>query len=187
MKIIKPQPTEKNPIVIDNYPYGFKKTQIRYWVESVKKKGDRFISQTLNPNTNLWNKPKKSTYWAVNVVYEDDKGYITYYNLYWSTSKEDYEKFIDFIGDLELNELQKDQLKVIRAHIDAYKNVKYEIRQKKFKNKITGEIKTKVNLMGLNQYDEITDEDHEKGQKEIQNKINNVVAYNYHNDKGVLN
>ena len=52
--------TENNPLVINNYPYGFnQRTQIRYWIETTPKKGDRFCSQTLNPKNNRWNKPKK--------------------------------------------------------------------------------------------------------------------------------
>ena len=168
MKIIKIQPTEKNPIVIDNYPYGFKKTKIRYWVESIKKKGDRFCSQTLNPKTNSWNNPKKSTYGAVNVVYEDDEGHITYFNLYWSTSKEDYQKFMDFKGDLVLNELQEEQLKRIRAYIGAYEGVEF-------------------NCVLMNDKTEEEKKEFEEKQEENQKIINKRIAYNYNKDKGILN
>jgi len=47
---------------VENYPYGFVlKTKKRYSIEQ-NKKGCRVIEQTLNPKTNQWNKPKKSTY-----------------------------------------------------------------------------------------------------------------------------
>mgnify|MGYP003145686463 CR=1 FL=1 len=167
-EIIKQQPNEENPIIVENYPYGFKRTKIRYWVESVKKKGDRFVSQTLNPKTNLWNKPKKSTYGAVNVVYEDEKGHITYYNLYWSTSKEDYQKFMDFKGDLVLNELQEEQLRRIRAYIKGYEGVKFEC----------------VNVTNQTEEEE---NKRNKEQNKIKNIIDNRIAYNYNNDNGVLN
>ena len=36
MNILKEQPTENNPITRGNYPYGFKKANIRYWVETTK-------------------------------------------------------------------------------------------------------------------------------------------------------
>lgn len=167
MKPINPQPTEQNPIVVENYPYGFKRTQIRYWNESVKNKGDRFVSQTLNPKTNQWNKPKKSTYNAVNVVYEDSKGHITYNGLYRSADKEDYQKFMDFIGDFELNDLQKEELKILRAYIKAYENVEFKC------------------VESTNWTDE-EHEEHNKKQKEEENKLNKNIAYNYHTDKGDL-
>jgi hypothetical protein len=54
--------------VVADYPYGFKlRTQIRYWLET-NKNGTRFVSQTLNPKTGAWNKPKASTYCSLGVM-----------------------------------------------------------------------------------------------------------------------
>lgn len=50
-KILVEQPTQENPFVVESYPYGRFRTQARFWVESVKNKGDRFVKQTLNPKT----------------------------------------------------------------------------------------------------------------------------------------
>ena len=166
-QILKIQPTEENPVIVENYPYGFKRTKIRYWIESIKRKGDRFCSQTLNPKTNLWNKPKKATYNAVNIVYKNEKGYITYYALWRSTSAEDYKKFIAFIGDIELNELQKEELKVLRAYIKAYENVSFEVKPQQ--NRTEEEQKK-----------------HDDGQKEIKLQIRKTVSYNYNHDGGIL-
>jgi hypothetical protein len=48
---------------VDDYPYSFKlRCKIRYWLEMQPKKGFRFVSQTENPKTGRWNKPKASTY-----------------------------------------------------------------------------------------------------------------------------
>ena len=48
--------------VVNDYPYGFRsRCSIRYWLEH-NKKGTRFVSQTSNPKTGAWNKPKPSTY-----------------------------------------------------------------------------------------------------------------------------
>lgn len=176
-EILQIQPTKENPVVVDNYPYGFKRTQIRYWVESVKKKGDRFCSQTLNPKTQIWNNPKKSTYNAVSVVYKNEKGYITYYGYNRSTDEESYNKFIDFIGDLKLNEIQKEELKILRAYIKTYKNVSYETRKKQFRHKVTGEIVNQVSLMDINNYEEIEDEGQE--QEEIKTRLRKSVVFNY--------
>lgn len=68
-------------IEVNNYPWGFRlKTKVRYWIES-NNKGDRFIKQTLNPKTNKWCNPKKSTYSNVMVMTnkeEDNKTFISY-------------------------------------------------------------------------------------------------------------
>lgn len=65
--------------VVEDYPYGFKlRTQIRYWLET-NKHGTRFVSQTLNPKTGAWNKPKASTYAQLGVMVRDeDNGHISW-------------------------------------------------------------------------------------------------------------
>src|SRR3990170_1289756 len=68
--------SEATAYLVADYPYGFReRTQIRYWLEGKPKKGWRFMSQTLNPKTSRWNKPKASTYteWGA-AMYLDDKG-----------------------------------------------------------------------------------------------------------------
>ena len=68
---------QNKTILIKNYPYGFtKRTNIKYWVETTKR-GGRFCSQTLNPKTQNWNKPKKSTYDALKFLVIDSTGKIT--------------------------------------------------------------------------------------------------------------
>jgi hypothetical protein len=48
--------------LINDYPYGGMRCRIKFWLESSKTKGFRFVSQTENPKTFRWNAPKKSTY-----------------------------------------------------------------------------------------------------------------------------
>jgi hypothetical protein len=70
--------SEASAYVVDDYPYGFNaRTQIRYWLEHKPKKGWRFVSQTMNPKTDRWNKPKASTYadWGA-AMYLDEKGHV---------------------------------------------------------------------------------------------------------------
>jgi hypothetical protein len=53
--------------VVDDYPYGFRlRTKIRYWIETKKGFGQRFCSQTLNPNTTTT--PTMVTEWIVPAV-----------------------------------------------------------------------------------------------------------------------
>lgn len=187
-KIIQKQPTKENPIVVENYPYGRLRTQIRYYVESVKKKGDRFFSQTLNPKTNLWNKPKnQTTYHAVIVVCEEkETGYIKYLGLRMSTDVEAYKEFTERAGNVKFNPLQLEQMKILRAYIKAYFGVSFEIRKTQFKHKETGEIVEQVPIMEMSQYEKVTDEEHDEQQKKVQDSINKSVAMEYENDKGTL-
>jgi len=70
--------SETTAYLVEDYPYGFTtRTQIRYWLEEKPKKGWRFVSQTLNPKTGRWNKPKASTYadWGA-AMYLDEKGHV---------------------------------------------------------------------------------------------------------------
>lgn len=197
IKIIQNQPTEQNPIIVKNYPYGRLRTDIRYYVESVKKKGDRFCAQTLNPKTQLWNKTKKSTYAAVIIVYENlENNHIKAYHFSRSTDAEEYKKFMDFVGDVEFNEIQKEELRLLRAYIKAYKDVSFECRT--VKGRSFEDDKEKMSDFNeipkeefLKSYSYLTEEDYKETeealkQKEIKDSINKSVAVNYHNDGGSL-
>lgn len=112
IEIIKEQPTKDKPIIVENYPYGFKRTQIKYYVET-NKRGDRFISQTLNPKTQKWNKEKKGTYSPIIIVYKDlSNNHIKYYtinnNHYLYTTEHFILSGFDF-----MSKEQKEQLKTI--------------------------------------------------------------------------
>lgn len=64
--------------IVNDYPYGFRlRTQIRYWLEYKKGQGFRFVSQTLNPKTGEWNKPKPGTYDVCKVMCLDEKNHVT--------------------------------------------------------------------------------------------------------------
>lgn len=65
--------------VVDDYPYGFRlRCKIRYWIETKPGHGQRFVSQTTNPKkpTEVWNKPKASTYKEVLIMYVDEQGHV---------------------------------------------------------------------------------------------------------------
>ena len=123
LKLLKEQPTEEKPYLVADYPYGFKlRCQIRYWIETTKR-GQRFCSQTLNPKTNEWNKPKKSTYSNIVKVGLDEKEHITYktFSLQWSGEKEAVafkESIKDIITERDRDILKEfDVLEKVREHI----------------------------------------------------------------------
>lgn len=70
--------SEATAYEVADYPYGFReRTKIRYWLEKKAKQGWRFVSQTLNPKTQRWNKPKASTYadWG-GAMFLDENGHV---------------------------------------------------------------------------------------------------------------
>lgn len=145
---------------IENYPYGRYRTKIRYWVETTKN-GDRFASQTLNPKTDQWNKPKKSTYSDVMVMTVDFRGYIAYvcYSVAY-TDEKDLLKFMEKIKGIELNKYQLEKLRIARAVLKTREH---------------------INISIVNTTDETEQEKQEREQeeKETQDRLRNVFAHYY--------
>jgi len=111
-EIIKPTPTIETPLIVHNYPYGFRlRTDIRYYLETTNK-GTRLTSQTLNPKTNEWNKPKSSTYNTVAVMVKDKKtGYINHVGLgYYDNVSQNLallKDVFDILNEQQLNALKE--------------------------------------------------------------------------------
>ena len=168
--------TESNPIVKDNYPYGFKRTQIRYYLETTKQ-GDRFVSQTLNPKTNEWNKPKKSTYSNVMIIAEDERGYIKHKSFSYYADKEEFEKFLRDVDVSQLNQLQQEKIKEFSAILETRKYIKYECKARRFKHKVTGEITESIPIFQMNDYEEVIEED---DKKETSGDLRKLYSYNRH-------
>ena len=107
----------ESAVSVKDYPWGFRlKTERKYWTETVPQKGDRFCFQTLNPKTGQWCKVKKSIYYDVIVMTEND-GQISYMAFDWKSFLKndlDYEK---------LNAEQKKQLCKTKAFDDVMANV----------------------------------------------------------------
>lgn len=57
--------------IIEDYPYGRLRCQMRVWMEYRAGHGFRKVTQTQNPKTGRWNAPKKSTYYPVMVLTRD--------------------------------------------------------------------------------------------------------------------
>lgn len=96
--------------LVTDYPYGFKlRTEIRYWIESAPKKGDRFVSQTKNPKTGRWNAAKMSTYYPIMAMFLNEIGHVKMTAI----SPYDSQKAQAFVATLggteKLNDLQRVQ------------------------------------------------------------------------------
>lgn len=162
MKILSGHTNENNAFVVADYPYGFRlRTQIRYWIETNKKRGDRLCSQTLNPKTNLWNRPKKSTYSTVEVLFEQDNGHVTCRALHkgWD-SIEKIEEFLTWANGYEFNEYQQTQIKLCKAIQKAQKYVK-------------------VSVVNSTNWTPEQQAEHEKKQIEAQKQLGKIVYHEY--------
>jgi hypothetical protein len=183
IKILTRQPTISDPVIVENYPYGFRlRTKIKYWVETTKY-GQRFCSQTLNPKTNTWNNPKKSTYDNIILVGLNEQDHITRIGLHMYSMeeavrfKEKYESF--------LNDWQKTELINIIKMLEVYDKVEFSFKPKKFRNIITGEITEQIEIFKMDEYEEVNEEgqaidpDKERQKhKEINIRINQAAVLN---------
>lgn len=111
---------EATAYLVDDYPYGGLRTQIRYWLEGPKpKKGWRFVSQTVNPKTGKWNKPKASTYsdWG-GAMFLDDKGHVHWDGVGPYSDERKILAFVQAFPGADMRELKKvvpAKLKFLRA------------------------------------------------------------------------
>jgi hypothetical protein len=101
--------SEATAYFVADYPYGFReRTQIRYWLESKPKKGWRFVSQTVNPKTGRWNKPKASTYaeWGA-AMYLDEDGHVQWNGIGPYSDEQKILAFVSTFPEASMSELRK--------------------------------------------------------------------------------
>lgn len=152
---LTPQPTMSAPHVVENYPYGFRlRTQIRYWVETTKH-GQRLVSQTLNPKSGAWNKPKASTYSDVVLAALDEEGHVA--NVGVSTySLEEVRAFREAYAP-SLSDYQKTELTNMEKMLEVYSKVTWEVKTQKFRDLDTGETLTSVPMSRLSRVVKVND------------------------------
>ena len=131
LEFIKDNYTEAtldNMYIVNNYPYGFnKKTIRRSYIETHEKRGDRICHQTLNPKTQEFNKPKKSTYEEVIIAYinEDNKLDTLRLSIHDKLTNEQSE-FIKDNFNLSVN--QKKQINKMIAYNKVMENVTFTFK-----------------------------------------------------------
>lgn len=120
---------QDNAYLVADYPYGFRlRTQIRYWKEFKRGYGFRFVSQTVNPKTNQWNKPKAGHYHPALIIGLDEKGHVDYDVL--NSGGWDKEPVIDaFVKAYEsvFTELDKAAVAYVRATVRVNNAVKWQV------------------------------------------------------------
>lgn len=118
--------SEETAYVVDDYPYGFRlRTQIRYWIETTKN-GDRFVSQTLNPKTGAWNKPKKSTYSDAGALFLNDEGHVKWTGITPYSKPEEIAEF-EAATEGNLSESQRKAIIRLKAVLKIYEKVSFSV------------------------------------------------------------
>ena len=128
-EVFNPQPSEQNPVIVENYPYGFtQKTKAKYYVETTKN-GQRVVFQTLNPKTQQWNNPKKSVYSDIFILYRntdndhvESDGFSSVY-----TDEKDLNNFLTEHPESTLTDYQWKQILIALAIYKARKHMTYTI------------------------------------------------------------
>jgi len=110
------------------------------------KRGDRTVKQTLNPKSLQWNKPKKSTYSEVILLGK--------------------------LGNPEKIET----VVLLNAINKTRRHVNITVRETEFRHKVTGEIKTTLDVFELNDYEEVGKEERDKEQDKIKKDLRKVYA-----------
>lgn len=114
--------------VVSDYPYGFRlRTSIRYWVETKKGHGQRFVSQTLNPKSGRWNSPKASTYASIIVMFIGSDGHVHHDGLSDYANEHEIDIFENTFADALTENREREVLRYFRARRRAEKRVTVSI------------------------------------------------------------
>ena len=113
--------------IIPDYPYGNRRTTMKAWIEYRPKYGYRYVTCTLNPKTQRWNKPKAGTYTALAVLTWDPKtGHIRPDGIGYHARIERIDAYETEHGHI-LNDTQRDAIKWLRSARHAESQVTWRI------------------------------------------------------------
>jgi hypothetical protein len=114
-KLLSGHVSEETAYVVNDYPYGGMRTQMRFWVETRPKFGQRVVTQSLNPKTGRWNKPHAGGYTEIVCLFiNEENGHCEFDSLsFWLTEKKANE--FELTYGPAFDEHQKEKLKILRA------------------------------------------------------------------------
>jgi len=167
LNILTKQPTELEPYVINDYPYGFRlRTKMMVWKET-NKYGERYCTATINPKTGLLNHPKYSNYSDILLIgIETDTGRISYTTLNLAyNSEEKAEEWLKQYRE-HLNERGQIIASSILATLKVTSKIEYKI----------------VETSGMTSEERKTLDDEQKANTSI---INRVIVGNISKDTGL--
>ena len=126
--------SQETAYLVDDYPYGFRlRCKIRYWVETKKGFGQRFVSQTTNPkrDNTTWNKPKCGQYAPLIALYLDEQNHL-HAEVLLHRGYGDASYITQFQSDFPLTcetEFAKKQIFMTKAMAKAAGYITYEIHK----------------------------------------------------------
>jgi len=113
---------------VADYPYGFRlRTSKRYWVETKEGQGMRVVSQTLNPKTGRWNKPKASTYSLIKVLFLDAAGHVQADGLTGYATEKTIAEFERLHAVALAGNREREAIRYLRARLRAETQVTWKI------------------------------------------------------------
>lgn len=114
METIKWAVSRETAYMVDDYPYGSLKCKMFFWIETVKNKGDRYVTQSINPKNGRENAPKKSTYSAFMYLFVNEKGHVkpaSFDFYHWEKGLANFNSLVKELGVDAFSEQQKENLK----------------------------------------------------------------------------
>lgn len=113
--------SEENPYLAIDYPWGFNlRTKKYWWIETKKRFGQRIVTRTLDPKTNIWCAPKYGTFSAIIVFYLDENNHIQAEEL----GKYRAEEEVIWFKNKHVGKLDDYQNKYIEGVLKAYNDRK---------------------------------------------------------------
>lgn len=109
--------SQETAYVVTDYPYGRLHAEMRFWVETKEKNGQRLMMQSVNPKTGRVNKPHASTYSELMCLFvNNDNGHCENARLSLYESKADCDLFETTFGQV-MTEWQKKHLAAMRVFL----------------------------------------------------------------------
>ena len=108
--------------IVNDYPYGGLRTQMKFWIETKPGKGQRVVSCSLNPKTDKWNKPHAGTYDTMKVLFIDNSnGHVESAGIHEYNALSDSAQFLADYGEV-LTDEQKNRLTIWSVSNDVQEN-----------------------------------------------------------------
>jgi len=132
VKILTGHTSFDTAYVVPNYPYGGKRTEKYYWVQSSPTYGDRLATVTVNPKNGKFNQVHLGTYSTFIYLFIDENEHVRHGEIRFNqTPKENQVRFREFSTQFDHTKLSPIQTDNIRYDIsdNLLINTAYEVQK----------------------------------------------------------
>jgi hypothetical protein len=111
--------SEETAYIVTDYPYGRLRAEMRFWVESRPKFGQRLVMQSVNPKTGRVNKPHPGNYHAIVVLFiNNENNHCEHWVLSpYNNTKAELENFSQVFGGVVTDEQKKTLRNLYRSNV----------------------------------------------------------------------